>query len=99
MTHSKCFNGPSFNSISSYYKSSCQCSKCQNSNWALKCVGQCKKCSSKKPPENPNLKGEVLCYNKFSVTSVPYMSKKTKEMKESKQTVRETVQKDVKNCS
>ena len=91
MTHSKRFNGPSFDSVSSYYMSWCKCSKAENDYWALKCFeGQCKKCSSKKIPEITNLKDEVLCYNEFLVKSVPFMSKKMKEMKGSKQTVRET---------
>ena len=37
---------------------------------------QCKKCSSKKPPEILNLKDEVLCYNAFLVKSVPSRSQK-----------------------
>ena len=78
--------------------SSCQCSKGENGYWALRCVeGKCKKCSSKKPPEIPNLNDEILHYNQFLVKSVSYLNKKTKEMKESKQTVRESVQKDVKS--
>ena len=36
-----------------------------------------------------------FCYNEFLLKSVPYMSKNTK-IKESKQSVRETVQKNVK---
>ena len=51
---------------------------------SLKCVeGQCKKCSSEKSLDIPNLKDEVLHYNEFLVKSVPYMSKKTKEMRQS----------------
>ena len=66
--------------------------------WALKCVeGKCKNCCNIKPPKIPNLKDEVLRFNKFVVKNVSYMNKKTKEVKGSKQTVRETVEKDAKN--
>ena len=98
MTHSKNFNGPCFDSISSYYMSSYKCSEGENGYWALKCVeGKCKNCCNIKPPEIPNLKDEVLRYNEFVVKNVSYVNKKTKEIKESKQTVRGTVEKDVKN--
>ena len=98
MTHSKKFNGPQFDSISSYYMSSCKCSKGQNSYWDLKCVeGKCKNCCNIKPLEIPNLKDEVLRFNEFVVKNVSYVNKKAKEIKESKQTVRETVEKEVKN--
>ena len=64
LIHSKRFSGSSFHSVSSYYMSSCKCSKGENGYWALKCVeGQCKKWPSNKPPEVLNLKDEVLCYN------------------------------------
>ena len=64
--------------------SSCKCSKGENGYLALKCVeGQCKKCSSEKSLEIPNLKDEVLHNNEFLVKSVPYMSKKTEEMRQS----------------
>ena len=56
MAHSKHFSGPSFDSVSSYYMSSYKCLMGGNSYWALKYVdGQCKKFSSEKPPEIPNL--------------------------------------------
>ena len=98
MNHSKNFNGPHFHSIFSYYMSSCKCSKGENGYWALKCVeGKCKNCCNIKQPEILNLKYEVLHYNEFVVKNVSYVNKKTKEIKESKQTVRETVEKDVKN--
>ena len=42
------------------------------------------------------MKDEVLCYNEFVVKNVSYVNKRTKEIKESK-TVRETVEKHVKN--
>ena len=43
------------------------------------------------------MKDEVLRFNKFVVKNVSYVNKKTKEIKGSKQTVRETVEKDAKN--
>ena len=68
MTHSKNFNGPRFDSISSYYMSSCKCSKGENGYWTLKCVERkCKNCCNIKPPEIPNLKDKVLRYNEFVV--------------------------------
>ena len=61
--------------------------------------GKCKNCCNIKPPEIPNLKDEVLRYNEFVVKNVSYVNKKTKEIKESKQTVGETVEKDIKNVN
>ena len=56
---------------------------------SLKCVeGQCKKFSSKKPSEIPNLKDEVLCYNQFLVMINLYTSKKKNKKKKPKQTDR-----------
>ena len=66
----------------------------------MKCVeGKCKNCCNIKPPEIPNLKDEVLRHNEFAVMNVSYVNKKTKEINESKQTVGETVEKDVKNVN
>ena len=58
----------------------------QNGFWALRCVeGACSKCNNKTVHQIPNL-----------VQSTPYLSKKTKVMKTSTQTVRQMIQKDVK---
>ena len=45
------------------------------------------------------MKDEVLRYNEFVLKNVSYVNKKTNEIKESKQTVGETVEKDAKNAN
>ena len=85
MTHSKNFNSPHFDSISSYYMSSCKCSKGENGYQALKFVDRkWKNCCDIKPPETPNLKDEVLRYNEFVVKNVSYVNKKQKKLKSQK---------------
>ena len=94
MNQSKRFNGPSFDSVSSYYRSGCKCSKGQNAFWISRCVEvACSKCNSKTLPQIPNLNDEILSYNQFAVQSTPYLSKKTKVMKTSTQTVRQIFRK------
>lgn len=94
MNQSKRFNGPSFDSVSSYYRSGCKCSKGQNAFWISRCVEvACSKCNNKTLPQIPNLNDEILSYNQFAVQSTPYLSKKTKVMKTSTQTVRQIFRK------
>ena len=85
MTHSKQFNGPSFDSISNYYMSLCKCLKRENSYWNLKCLqGLCNKCCNKQVLQISNFNDEMISFNEFIVKSVPYLCKKIEGIKTKK---------------
>ena len=98
MEHSKKFDGPFFESISSFYMNSCGCQKAENGYWKLDCcLGKCQDCRSKENILIPNVdSGTKISYYKFEVTKTSYLSKKTNTIKECKRTERVNVSQDVK---
>ena len=97
MAHSKKYDGPKFDSISSYFMGSCACPEKENGHWALDCcVGLCKRCSNKEIQSIPNLDNEiVLTYHQFVVKEFEYVSPKTHEITKSTRTIRDDEMKDV----
>ena len=88
--HSKTNDGPELSSITEYFMESCPCSKAKNGYYQLKCCqGKCSACKDIKPVAVPLKSDETTkSYYQFEVTSVPYITKKTKEKKIAKKTER-----------